>query len=198
MDSRWYVARTKPLAEYAARDGLLDAGLDVFLPCVQTPRPRNGHQDVPLFPGYLFVRCNLETLSWRRFRWIPHFVGLVRFGDVATWVPDEVITELVERVESINNDGGVRTRLRPGDVISVVLGRGESFAEVVELPRSPQGRVRVLLEFMQRQVYADIPWRYVQAAGVEESRRNSSPEPPRRTRGRSRWIRGHGPKAVAA
>ena len=198
MGSHWYVARTKPLAEYAARDGLRGAGLEVILPCVQTPRPRNGHQDVPLFPGYLFVRCNLETLSWRRLRWIPHFVGLVKFGDVATWVPDEVITGLVDRVKGINKEGGLRSWVRPGDVIRVVLGRGESSAEVVELPKSPQGRVRVLLEFMQRQVYVDIPWRYVQGAVAEEPGWKGNHQPPRRTRGRSRWIGGHGPAAGTA
>lgn len=61
MTQRWYVARTTPLAEYVARDHLRTAGLEVFLPCGQTRTRRAGHHDTPLFPGYLFLRYDLET-----------------------------------------------------------------------------------------------------------------------------------------
>ncbi|MCE2463810.1 MAG: transcription termination/antitermination NusG family protein [Dehalococcoidia bacterium] len=56
MALKWYVARTRPLAEYAARDHLETAGLEVFMPCARTCTPRLGHEDMPLFPGYLFLR----------------------------------------------------------------------------------------------------------------------------------------------
>ena len=45
MDLRWYVARTKPLAEYAAADDLVHADLEVLAPRVRSDRPRPGRQD---------------------------------------------------------------------------------------------------------------------------------------------------------
>ncbi len=61
MGMGWCVARTRPLAEYAADEWLEQREYQVFLPCVKTERPRLGHSTVPLFPGYLFLRYDVDT-----------------------------------------------------------------------------------------------------------------------------------------
>ena len=196
MPLQWYVARTKPHAEQAASSGLERSGFQVFAPYVRAWLPKGSHPRVPLFPGYLFLQCDMEEQGWPLLGHLPHVLGLVQFGGVAPAVPDEVIDALARRVEEINGTGGLWTRYRPGEKVQVRLGPGESLAEVVAEPKSPHARLRVLMEFLGRRVYADVPWQDVRPAGDHNYLGIESPAPaPRRTRGRGRWIRGFGPRA---
>ena len=193
MTQGWYLARTKSLSEYRAAVALERNGYELYFPRVQTPRPRNGHDDSPLFPGYLFVRQDRDGSGLPAIHLISGLVGWVQFDDVVPKVPDEVIAELKRRLEAINRGGGYWRRFRPGDMVRVVSGSMESLGEVLQEPKSPQSRIRVLLRFMGGLIPAHVPWENLRP--VEGS---SAPlyveRPPRRTRGRGRWIRGFGPR----
>ena len=161
-------------------------------------KPRPGHWNTPLFPGYLFLRYDMEKGGLRQLRKMPQLVGMVTFQGTVPPVPDQVISDLAERVETLNAFGGVWTRYRTGERVTVSLGPVESLARVVSGATSPQARVRVLLEFMGRMVEAKVPWRHVQPVGHGSSLigdRNGRPR--RRTRGRGRWINGFSPREAA-
>src|SRR5690242_13066122 len=61
----WYCARTKPKHEHIVAAGLKrQLGLEVFHPRLRMERPtKRGVVRVvePLFPCYVFVRCNIGT-----------------------------------------------------------------------------------------------------------------------------------------
>ena len=61
MSLDWYVLRTEPRGEYLAAAELESDGFQVFFPRVNTPNSRVGHDDLPLFPGYIFLRCDPQT-----------------------------------------------------------------------------------------------------------------------------------------
>lgn len=196
MALAWYVARTRPFAEYRAKDHLERMEIECFLPAASTPSPRRGREDAPLFPGYLFTRYNLEQWGTGALRWGPGLAGLVAFGGVAPSVPDEVIDELRERVVEIDKSGGRWNRFHPGDPVVVRLGsRGtESLAEVVTDAKSPTGRVWVLLEFLGRLAHAEVPWQNLRPApGGYGANESGAYLPHRRTRGRGRFLRAVGP-----
>lgn len=196
MAVKWYAVRTKPWAEYRARRCLEAGGLEVFLPSVQTPQRRAGSRDKPLFPGYLFLHCDQEKQGRSYLRQVPQLVGPVAFAGVMPPVADDVIAELIQRIQSISNSGGLWTRFQPGDTVRVQLGSVERVAKVVAEAESPRAHVRVLIEFLGRLIPAEIPWRAVQPANAGQSAVNSGWRPPRRTRGRGRWIKGHGLRAA--
>ena len=201
MALKWCVASTRSRSEYLARDRMEAAGLEVLLPCARTPRPRPGHSDAPMFPGYLFVHCDLAEQGWSQLRLVPQLLGLVGFGGVLASVPDEVIEELVQRIDVVNGRGGLWLRFKPGDRVRVTLGPLESLAQVVEDAKSPEGRVRVLLDFLGGLTEARVPWSHVQPVGNHGVFRNEDGgsehgHSPRRTRGGKRWIRGYGPRVV--
>ena len=123
---------------------------------------------------------------------------LVSFEGVVPSLPDGVIHELSQRACAINGTGGLWTRFRPGDRVSVALGPLESLAEVVEEAKSPGARVRVLMEFLGRMVEARVPLQNVQQVGVAGSAMQQDRPSSRRTRGRGRWINGFGPRAIEA
>ena len=166
----------------------------MFLPCSRTRAPRPGHRDAPLFPGYLFLHFDLEKHGWGPLRRIPHVLGLVQFGGVVPPIPDDIIAELSQRMDAINGNGGLWTRFLPGERVRVALGPVESMAEVVEEAKSPAARVRVLLEFLGRTVEAKVFWQDVQPLNGQGLNTYCDERLPRRTRGKRRWIRGHGPR----
>jgi len=190
---KWYVIRTEPQADYLAAGELRQAGFEIFAPRVQTARPRREGQLAPLFPGYLFLRWDLEGEGKPSFQNAPHVSGWVNFGGVTPPVADEIVTELADRVETINHEGGLWRRFKAGEKVRIVSNVVESLGEVVEEARSPNSRVKVLIEFMGRLVTVQAPWESLQP--IEEKPREKM-RPPRRTRGRGRRIRGAGRRAV--
>ena len=185
------------MSEYIAASALERYGYTLYLPTVKTPRPRQGHEDSPMFPGYLFVRHEQEGLALPPVNRIAGFIGWVQFDDVVPSVPDEVIRDLDRRLEQINQEGGHWTRFKPGDQVRVVAGPMDGLAQVLEEPKSPESRVRVLLSFMGGLVRARVPWQDLQPVDNEWTTRYRRGRPPRRTRGRGRWIRGFGPSDSA-
>ena len=194
MGRRWYVGRTQPRMEYLAADELIRDGFEIFFPCVTAPRPQMGRTDMPLFPGYLFLRFDPNQVKSPLFTTRHRMVGLVRFGDEAAWLLDETITELNGKLADIKNNNGLWRRYHVGDRVEVISNGLESLAEVVEDSKSPQSRVKVLLEFMGRQIPAQVPWQDLTPA---EDKPWKNQEPRRRTRGHGRWIKGAGSRAPA-
>ena len=192
MTRGWYLVRTKPMSEYLAALALERKGYELCFPLVDTPRPRSGHADAPLFPGYLFVRRDRNGSGLPAISRIAGLIGWVQFDDVVPSIPDAVIAELVRRVAAINRKGGHWRRYRPGERVSVSWGSTETLAEVLEEPNSPESRVSVLLGFMGRLVRARVPWEDLRPASGESARFNEG-RPPRRTRGNGRWVRGFRP-----
>jgi len=197
-DLRWYVIRTEPRAEYLAANELERDGFEIFFPRLKTPEPRRAHYDTPLFPGYMFIRCDPDDEGWPSFRPAHRVSGWVRLGGEVPSVPDEVVTNLVQRLESVNSGTGFWRRYRAGEKVNVVSRSIQGLAEVVEEPKSPRARVTVLIEFMGRLVQAKIPWQNLRPLeeGYQEGYQ-AIQRAPRRTRGRSRWIRGFGARAEA-
>ena len=195
MAHRWYVVRTMPRSEFRAASELVREDTEVFSPLVNTPLPGDAHLPAPLFPGYIFVRMDLNANGWPSFRFSQHIIGLVTFNGDVPWLPDELIAELKQQCDRINGDGGIWRRYEPGDWVQVVSSTFQGLAQVVEDGKAPQTPVRVLLQLFERLVPVQVPRHDLQP--IEESSKLNV-HAPRRTRGGRRWIQGFGPRAVAA
>lgn len=193
MALNWYVLRTEPRAEYLAADELRQDGLEVYLPLVGGPHKRPGHVDAPLFPGYLFLRCDLEADGGPPLRQAHRVLGWIKFGGEVPAIPDEVMSELTSRIEITNQQGGLWRRFRVGERVRIVSKSLETFAEIVEEPKSPRARVKVLLSFMGRIIAGEVPWEDLHPVDDNWTEQQRAP---RRTRGNGRWINGFGPRPV--
>lgn len=194
MSDNWYVLRTEPMAEYLAAAALDRDGFDVFLPCVKSIDSRKGHDDTPIFPGYLFLRVDTGHSEWPTFRMAHRISGWVNFGGVIPSVPGEVVSELRQRMDSINGSSSQWRRFHRGEKVRVLTKSMDSLAEVLVEAKSPQGWAKVLMEFMGQMVTAQVPWSNLQPA-AEQPKQNHWRE--RRTRGKGRWIKGHSSQTVA-
>ena len=194
MGHRWYVVRTKSRSEFLAARELIRDDLEVFAPLVSTSRAHNGPIPAPLFPGYIFIRLDSESGGRPSFRFGQYAFGLVNFNGEFPWLSDEVIAELKQRCDSINQEGGIWRRYQSGEMVRIVSSSIQSLAQVVEDGKTPQSRVKILLQFLDRLVPAEVSREDLQPV---EEKSESKIHAPRRTRGGGRWLHGFGPRALA-
>ena len=78
MSRQWYALRSKPNREEALCSQAMARGLEVFHPRlrVQPVNPR-ARTVKAYFPGYLFVRYDLEAQGFSALAWIPYSQGPV-------------------------------------------------------------------------------------------------------------------------
>ena len=163
------------------------SALEVYFPELTHIDAVKGDTSVPLFPGYLFLRWNNGEPGLPSLRAFPHVLGWVNFCGVIPAVPDSVVSQLAQWLQDVNSKGGDWRRFEPGQAVRVVAGHVNWLAEVLEGPKSPRARAKVLLSFIGRKVAAEVPWESLQSIEVIAKEQTL---PPRRTRGKGRWIRG--------
>jgi len=176
-----------------AASALENDDYEVFFPKVKSPTPRFGHIDIPLFPGYLFLRYDIESQGWPTFRREHRIAGWIKFDGAISHVPNQVVSHLMENIETMNENHGLWRKYKPGEKVFVVSGNVECLAEVIKGAKSPYHMVEVLLQFMGRMVRATVPWQSVRSAKGSMPDRSMGKEQhqQRRTRGKGRWINGH-------
>ena len=157
----WYCLQAQPRHESIAARALRQReDIEVFCPRIRFRRARAGGQmwmTEALFPGYLFARFDLPS----RHREIGHAHGLrgiVHFGDIHPTVPDSVIGQLRLSVgdEELTE---IASLPAPGDDVRLTGGALHGFEAVVTHYLPARDRIRVLLEFMGRQMELEVPTR---------------------------------------
>ncbi len=154
----WYCARTKPKHEHIVAANLKrNLGLEVFHPRLRMERPtRRGVVRVvePLFPCYVFVRCNIsECLDGVRY--VNGVSSLVHFGQRIPVVPDHVVEELRQCFES-EELMDVKEQLCPGTEVTVGEGAFHGFNGIVLRVLPAKQRVQILLDFLGRTTLAEV------------------------------------------
>jgi transcriptional antiterminator RfaH len=144
--SHWYLVRTKPGKERWVRDQLAVALPEVFLPFLRARMPRWGKYGwsvVPLFPCYLFARCDLRG-SYFNIRYSSGVSGLVSAGSE----PLTVAPEIVESIRQRAVDGVVEIHERPfapGEHVTVTEGPFCGIQAIFERYLSGEQRIAILL-----------------------------------------------------
>ncbi|MGH6950109.1 MAG: transcription termination/antitermination protein NusG [Vitreimonas sp.] len=154
---RWYAVHTKLGSEESAAVHLDRQGFEVFLPrSLRTTRRarRITTAAAAFFPGYLFVRLDLEVQRWRSIDGTFGVRGLIKAHDRPLAVPESVIDALL----AVTGEEGVldlASGIAPGARVRVI---GGPFADQLAIVDRMSGaeRVRVLLSLMNRPVPLEI------------------------------------------
>jgi len=151
----WYVLHTKSRFENVVNEGLTKKSLEVFLPKIQVRSKRRDRKvmiRVPLFPGYLFVKSNLEPYEHIE---IVKTVGVVRLvGNKDGPIP--VFSETIESLKIMvqgNESVTTGSRFQKGDKVIVVHG---PFAGVVGTFVRHRGKGRVIVNIEALGQYAGV------------------------------------------
>jgi transcription elongation factor/antiterminator RfaH len=140
----WYALHTKSRFENVVHEGLAKKTLDVFLPKITVKSRRRDRRKmirVPLFPGYVFVRTDLNPCEHIEILKTTGAVKLIGSAHGPVSIADATIASLKIMVST---DGEVVTgsRFQKGDRVMVISG---PFAGVVGIFSSYRGDGRVIV-----------------------------------------------------
>jgi len=153
----WYALRSKPRKEDVVWRQVQQKGADVFFPRLRVnPVNPRAKKIRPYFPGYIFVKVDLDESGRSLFRWMPHALGLVAFGGEPAEVPDHLIYAIRKKLEQIAADGGVVfDGLQKGDKVRIHEGPFAGYEAIFDSRIPGKERVRVLLKLLENP--RDIP-----------------------------------------
>jgi transcriptional antiterminator RfaH len=158
---RWYAVQAQPAREQLALRHLSRQGFEAFCP-VQTRARRIGRHSVtrlaPFFPGYLFVRLDLERQRWRSVNGTTGVLRLVGSGDRGRARPTPVPEGVVERLRELSRTNGelsFRPEFVEGDAVRVVAGPFDQLCGVLEQAGHHE-RVTILLEILSTEVRVKV------------------------------------------
>ncbi|MGH7843955.1 MAG: transcription termination/antitermination protein NusG [Candidatus Binatia bacterium] len=151
----WYVVYSKPHKEEQAQFHLGLKRIDTFFPRLQLPgAPENKKRVVPLFPNYFFVRIHLPT-QYHYVLWSPGVKRMVAFGDAP--VPlDEVVVNFLKQEADPQGVIRARSQLRPGQPVEIRGGPFDGLMAIIQHPPDDNGRVKVLLTLLSRQIIVNL------------------------------------------
>ena len=154
-EPHWYAAYTRAQHEKRVAEQLAERTVEHFLPLYASVRrwkDRRVRLDLPLFPGYVFVRLALPDRL--RVLQIPSVVRLVGFGALPTALPDEQVELLRAGLA-----GQLRSEPHPfltvGRRVRVVRGPLAGMEGII-VRKKKQLRFVVSLELIMRSVSVEI------------------------------------------
>ena len=92
--NQWYALYTKLRPEKRVVVALQQHGIETFRPMLQSNSDGRKHEEVALFPGYLFVRANLEEENVAHVRCASGVHNVLVYGDRPVLLPDRIIDTL--------------------------------------------------------------------------------------------------------
>lgn len=152
MSLYWYVMHSHPNKEELLWKQILSHGFEAFYPRVRAhPVNPRARKIKPYFPGYLFVRADLESSGVSIFHWMPYATGLVCFGGEPSVVPDPLIAAIQQRIGEIAEAGGeLFDRLAAGDLVAIHSGPFAGYEAIFDVRLEGSERVRVLLKMLSQ------------------------------------------------
>jgi transcription elongation factor/antiterminator RfaH len=153
----WYVLHTKSRFENVVYEGLRQKTVDVFLPKVTVASKRRDRKKmirVPLFPGYVFVRTDLDPYHHLEILKTTGAVRLIGTHRSPVPVPDDTVSSLKIMV---TGDQQVITgrQLQSGDRVMVVAGPFAGVCGAFVRYRG-KGRVVVNIEALGQHAGVDV------------------------------------------
>lgn len=155
----WFVLQTKPRQETRAIENLERQGVVSFCPQIAVEKLSRGKRIQSrevLFPGYLFINFNYQTITSttiRSTRGVSHFVST---SGAPVQVPQQLIDGLRQRMA----DGVVESASnlpKSGDKLEILEG---PFRGLDAIFSQPDGTSRgiVLINLLNQQVKATLPF----------------------------------------
>jgi transcriptional antiterminator RfaH len=158
VERAWYCLRSQPKHEHiaAAHLRILD-GVIVYCPRIRFKRPtRQGLVWVTeaMFPGYLFARFELSEMH-RQVRYAHGVSGIVRFADRYPTIDEGALAQLRDHTGATEIKE-LSYELSQGDQVKIVKGIFAGLEAVVTQVLPAKERVKVLMDFLGRQMEAEV------------------------------------------
>ncbi len=163
---QWFAVKTQPRRELQVTAILAHRGVEAYFPLI--PARRRRHRPAapaePLFPGYVFSRLAQDTNQWIATRSAPGVAYVLGAGGVPSPLPDDLIDGIRARVEARVREGW-KPPFKQGERVVVNGGPFRGLEAIFEGTASPAGRVRILLQIVNRRVPVALDVSFIEQAG---------------------------------
>lgn len=160
LNPRWYVIRSKYREEALLWQQLCSREIEVYYPRMQIKTVKLVSPKVrPYFPGYMFIRVDLDVVGQSRLQWIPGAMGLVSFGGDPAYVSDSILHGIRDRVDRMNSTKADPTNgLKAGAKVEIDSGPFAGYRGIFGFHHSDQERATVFLRFIHdQQMRVELP-----------------------------------------
>ena len=165
----WFAVYSKPQKEEYAELNLKLRGIDTFFPKLFLPRAvKRKKHIVPLFPNYLFVRCEIISEEYGSIVWCPGVKRLVSFNGTPA-VVDDSIMEFLMGLTGADGVIAARCNVDVGQRVSITGGPFDGLVGIIQEPPNARGRVKVLLQLLNRETKVDVPVQFINASWVTQA-----------------------------
>ena len=159
---RWYVVHTYSGYENKAKQALEDRirthGMeelfgDVLVPSEKVTEMRAGNKRTTtrkFFPGYMFVRMELNDQTWHLVKNTPRVTGFVGGGKNPPPVPDEEVSRITNQIKDGTLKPTAKVAFEKGETVRVVEGPFMNFNGIVEEVLPDKQRVKVIVSILGR------------------------------------------------
>ena len=155
----WFCLSAQPKREHLAAESLRrQYGMPCFAPRLRFKKPTRrgaGWFVEAMFPGYLFAEFVYAEFH-RRVSSGPAVRSVLRFGDYVPII-DPAVIETLRRSSSDDAVITIAPELRVGESVTLVEGPFAGITGLVTRLHPAKERVRILLEFLGRQVETETP-----------------------------------------
>ncbi|GAA3551204.1 transcription/translation regulatory transformer protein RfaH [Zobellella aerophila] len=155
---KWYLAHCRPREEERAQQNLNNQGVEAYYPHVEIEKLVRGkrvQRIEALFPGYIFLRTDLEITSSATIGSTRGIRTLVRFGTYPCEVPGQLVYELMARADSDELRGVMSTLPKTGDKVVISQGPFRGLEAIYQEPDGEQ-RAILLLTLLHKETKASI------------------------------------------
>lgn len=187
MNLSWYVLKIRSGLASVIQSELSKIGITHYFPMLKHYRTASISTQKPLFPGYLFIQVeNLEE-STPYLNRIQGIIGFLFQDDLPAIIEAGFMNKLHAKVTEINEQEGVWRTYNIGDKVLLEAHGLSTIGTVVQHSMADKTRVRILIDFMGKEIKADVNW--FNLAPYEAFQEGNNLHNRRRTRGRNRPIK---------
>ena len=158
VQTKWYCIRAKPKQESIAANSIRELdNVEVFCPIIRfkksTKRGKIWFQEA-LFPGYLFVKCDLNPL-FRALKYSRGVACLVKFGSVYPTIPQNEM-DLLQNEMGDDEIHLIKHEFVPGEITNVDTGPLKGISAVITRVMPAKERVCILLNLLGAEIEAEV------------------------------------------
>jgi transcriptional antiterminator RfaH len=165
-NKQWCVVYTKPQREEFAEVNLRLRRIDTFFPKLFLPKSaKRKKQIVALFPNYLFVFIDVISVEYASIIWCPGVRRMVAFNGTPAIVEESIIAFLMGEAGA---DGiiSARCNVTIGQQVAINGGPFDGLVGIIQEPPNARGRVKILLDLLNRPTKVDVPVQFIKASWV--------------------------------
>lgn len=158
MANEWYAVKTRSRHEEKVNKQLQNKLFNVFLPKIEVSSRRKDRKKrilIPLFPGYLFVRCELTKEIWLEILKTYGVAYVVALIKEPTPIPEYQI-ETIKKILGSKTNLKLHPYVNVGDKVIVVDGPLEGAIGFYVRPNHDRGKLLVSVDLLNRAVEVEL------------------------------------------